>query len=70
MRTCIYDWKILLKVRVIENVRYVIGMEHIMFFWILQQVLQITGEEKVIFNISVLNRRLCKRNDSQFYVAA
>jgi hypothetical protein len=39
-------------------------------FGILRGNLQITGEKKVIFKISLPNRRLNKPNESQFYVVA
>ena len=70
MRTCIYYWKILLEVPMIENVRWFIGMERLILSWILHGNLQTTGEKKVIFKISLLKREVSKRHGSQFYIAA
>jgi hypothetical protein len=59
-----------LEVIVIENVGLFIWMERLKLSWILHENLQITGEKKVTFKISVPKRKLSKRNDLQFYVAA
>ena len=45
-------------------------MERLKLSWILHGNLQITGEEKVTFKISLPKGKLSKPNGSQFYVAA